>query len=82
MSTHPATVTDSLAGLGDFIASVGLLLLPVAGLSLAIAVVGWLLGALEVVQTFWAVPVGVAIGALIMLALMQLQWLRRRSERG
>ena len=47
MSTHPATVTDSLAGLGDFIASVGLLLLPVAGLSLAIAVVGWLLGAVD-----------------------------------
>lgn len=47
MSTHPATVTDSLAGLGDFIASVGLLLLVVAGLSLAIAVVGWLLGAVD-----------------------------------
>jgi multidrug efflux pump len=44
------------------------------------AVVGLLLGALEFVRPFWGAAAGAAIGALIMLALLQFQWLGSRGK--
>jgi multidrug efflux pump len=44
------------------------------------AVVGHLLGALEIVRPIWGSAAGAAIGALIMLALLQLHWLRERGN--
>jgi multidrug efflux pump len=40
------------------------------------AIVGLLLGALEFVRPLWGATVGAAAGALIMLALLQIRWLR------
>jgi multidrug efflux pump len=43
------------------------------------AIVGLLLGALEMVRPFWGAAAGAAIGTLIMLALLQFHWLRVRD---
>jgi multidrug efflux pump len=43
------------------------------------AIVGLLLGALEVARPYWGAVAGALIGALIMLALLQVHWLRDRA---
>ncbi len=44
------------------------------------AIVGLLLGALEIVRPLWGAAAGAAIGALVMLALLQVHWLRVREN--